>query len=785
MSATGRCASCHRQVPLRSRNVQGRICSNCASIRYSGTCSRCGEHRRFAGVDPSGGRWCERCRGRQRRDDADHARCTAVVAAVARVEPDLEQAAVVAALNRAAISRRARRALAEHLDGHPRALIDGPTSTVQVLDRLVTELVAVGATRIVTIHPTCSRCGQRRRAHYGAHREQRLCSTCYMQVAQRRCAGCGQTARPHRREDDGPICVRCDRRRARQRQLEQLTGAIAQALAPAVGALDPGLLAGVLGRVASSPYRRRLLLQTLDGGAQPGRIATVDPLAARLAIELRAAGVELAPPVCSDCDGPAEPLNTYDGDIRCGACAKICPQCRRPTREPNAPRCRRCRPDPDRPIGTCRDCHNDDRRLDTNRRCRPCREHHNHRCGACDQTGPLTATDEGWRCHRCALAAELDQLLAGNRTFERLRTAILAADNPEIIRDWLARPQITRLLTSLAAGELPLEHATLDHDVDAAGSEHLRALLVAAGLLPDTDRTVERFHTAATSLVATIDDPADRTIVRAWLTWKVLPRLRHRVEQGRSVQHSGPNARYALIGVTRLLAQLHTAGRTLTSCTQTDLDTWFTRPTGSAAARPFLQWARDHGHLPSGLDIPPGRTTNPAPPGGDRRTLARRLLTDEHLAADDRVAGALVVFYAQPITRIVTLTTNDLTTHADGTATITLGGTPVELIEPFATLARQLPITRTNGVADQLPGPWLFPGRRAGRPLSPEALGNRLRRHGIQPRLSRTTALSQLVLEIPPAVLAELVGVAPATAARWAAITGSNWAAYAPSRTPT
>jgi hypothetical protein len=783
VSAPGRCAACHRQVRLRYRTDDGRICSNCAANRNSATCSRCGEHRRIAGIDPAGGRWCERCRGRQRRDDTDDAHRTAIVAAVTRVEPHLQETAVAAALGRAATSRRARRALAEHLDRHPRALIEGPTSTLQVLDRFVAELTTAGTTTIRTIHPVCAGCGQHRRAHYGAHHDACLCSSCYSQAARPVCVGCGQSARPYRREDDGPLCVRCERRRGRERQLEQLTAAIARQLTPAVGDLEPSMLGEVLDRVASSPYRRRTLLQALAGETQPGSIATTDPLAARLATELRAAGVELAPPVCSDCDGPAEPLNTYRGIIRCGSCAKICPQCRRSTKEPHAPRCRRCRLDPARPIGTCRDCRNDDRRLDPQRRCRTCRERQNHRCRACEKIGPLTLTGDGWRCHRCALSGELDRLLAGNDRFARLRTAMLAADNPALVRGWLARPAITGLLARLAAGELPLEHTSLNDLPDTSGIEHLRGLLVAAGLLDDTDRTIERFQSAATSQLATIHDPADRTIVRAWLTWRVLPRLRRRVEGALSVQHSGPNARYALLGVTRLLAQLHTAGRTLSDCTQADVDAWFARPTGSSHARPFLLWARDHGHLPKSLHIPPGRSTSPAPPGGDRQALARGLLTDEHIAPDDRVAGALVVFYAQPVTRIVALTQDDLAERDDGTLTITLAGMPIELIEPFATLARQLPITRTNGVADQLPTRWLFPGKRAGRPINPDSLGRRLRDLGIPPRLSRTTALSQLAIDIPPAVLAELVGIAPGTAARWAAITGSNWAAYAASRT--
>ena len=78
------------------------------------------------------------------------------------------------------------------------------------------------------------------------------------------------------------------------------------------------------------------------------------------------------------------------------------------------------------------------------------------------------------------------------------------------------------------------------------------------------------------------------------------------------------------------------------------------------------------------------------------------------------------------------------------------GGTPVPIHEPFATLITQLPARRTNGVADQIGSPWLFPGRHAGRPAGPLILASRLRTLGISPAAMRNTARAQLAAEIPP-----------------------------------
>ena len=99
--------------------------------------------------------------------------------------------------------------------------------------------------------------------------------------------------------------------------------------------------------------------------------------------------------------------------------------------------------------------------------------------------------------------------------------------------------------------------------------------------------------------------------------------------------------------------------------------------------------------------------------------------------------------------------------------------------EPFAALIRQLPLRRTHGPADQIASRWLFPGRHAGQPLGAVVLGNRMRAIGVESRNMRNSARAQLVTQIPPAVLGQLIAINPTTASRWATITNSNWNAYA------
>ena len=203
---------------------------------------------------------------------------------------------------------------------------------------------------------------------------------------------------------------------------------------------------------------------------------------------------------------------------------------------------------------------------------------------------------------------------------------------------------------------------------------------------------------------------------------------------GKSMAHSANNARRALHSVAELLDGLHRRGLNLQSATQADIDSWFAQP-GAACwlARPFLAWAHQRRHLSRQIQLPPTpAATQPATDDTARWEIARRLVNDNALAGDDRVAAALVVLYGQPLSRIVRLTTDHIHTGSDGTVTVDLDGRQMPIHEPFATLIRQLPLRRTHGPADQIASRWLFPGRHAGQPLGAVVLGNRMRAIGVE-----------------------------------------------------
>jgi hypothetical protein len=172
----------------------------------------------------------------------------------------------------------------------------------------------------------------------------------------------------------------------------------------------------------------------------------------------------------------------------------------------------------------------------------------------------------------------------------------------------------------------------------------------------------------------------------------------------------------------------------------------------------------------------PRRATQGALPDVDdeeRWAIARRLVTDDTIPTADRVAGALVVLYAQPLARIARLTPSDLHRRPDATTMLILDGNLVPIHEPIAGLIERLPARRHNGVTEQLASPWLFPGNHAGRPIPPTPSANDSVPSGSNPEPCSATR-AQLAAEIPPAMLGEIIGVSATTATRWAALTAGN-----------
>lgn len=121
--------------------------------------------------------------------------------------------------------------------------------------------------------------------------------------------------------------------------------------------------------------------------------------------------------------------------------------------------------------------------------------------------------------------------------------------------------------------------------------------------------------------------------------------------------------------------------------------------------------------------------------------------------------------------------TGQVDTTDDDQVLVTFDREPIEMPPVLDDPIRQHLRRRGNASYASRHNGWLFPGGIPGRPLQTENIRAQLVELGIKPANNRKAALFQLAATIPAPVHADLVGISPDTAMRWAALTSRSWSA--------
>jgi hypothetical protein len=407
-------------------------------------------------------------------------------------------------------------------------------------------------------------------------------------------------------------------------------------------------------------------------------------------------------------------------------------------------------------------------------------------CDRCGFEGLLLA---GRLCERCTLASKLTVALDDgtghiSTALTPLFDAVTAMAKPQAGLDWLSNnPQVSQLLTGLATGQIELTHQALAALPNWRTVAYLRDLLMACGALPAIDKQVLHFETWLHRRLAGLGGQPDTAILRQYALWHQLARMRRNAQARPLPASTAKSAMAQFNSAARLCAWLHDRGQALAGATQADIDAWHAaaRPGARQPAHAFLAWAMKTGHMPRRA-LPPLRPSQggPALTAAVRLDLLRRALTDDQAPLRTRAGACLLLLFAQPVTRIVRLTIDDITDQ-DGQLLLRLGDPPVPVPEPFAGLLLKLTASRQNtNTATNPASRWLFPGRRAGQPLHPDTLWTTLRQFGIPAAAARTAALRDLVHQAPVPVIAQALGYGHLAAHRHATQAGQTWARYAP-----
>ncbi|MCX4581214.1 site-specific integrase [Streptomyces sp. NBC_01571] len=670
-------------------------------------------------------------------------------------------------------ARAGRRSLAQALHDDPSLLRTGQPPAPYCVAKLLMSLHDAGAQDVAL--PRCGECGRACR-YVGSSTGGRWgCSPCFDKPAI--CAGCHEERRVVSRDRNGePRCQNCPDTDGDP--IRELTELITN-LDPA---LDADAILTALGCATVRPAGQRRLAWAVV--ARPELLTGAGyeaptPAALRFIDELVAAGAtKVVRPACPRCYGVKALSKLLEGKRICRACfarhaAVPCSGCGA-VREPAT------RDSEGRPL--CPNCMI--RQPDNLEECVGCRRRMPVANRVCTTTWQLSPRP----CQRCVLDQQVRDLL-GNATgalrpeLAPFREALTSAERPDVAIAWVSRSKARDLLERIGRDERPVTHEVLDELPPGKVLAHLRSVLVATGTLPPRDERLIALEKWIAETVQARTDLAERRILHGYAVWHHMRRLRRRLGEGHATRLQDLNVRCHVTAADSFLTWLNSEGLTLGTCTQPDLERWMADATVSYRDETghFVRWSVQHRHA-RGLTYGTLRWTGPQGviDSEKRWADARRLLNDDTLPTPDRVAGLLLILYAQKIATISQLTVDDV--HIDGdTVSITFGTSPVVLPTPLASLVRELVTTRRGkakiGTPDDVP--WLFPGGHPGLPLTDSQIGKRLHRIGIRPKQDRSTALFTLATEVPAAILARMLGVHIKVAVQWQQASAGDWAAYA------
>lgn len=736
--------------------------------------------------------------------------------------PEVDAQTVRAAVEDAAGSRLAAAQLGHYLETASSLLDTASSSVPLVVIRLAHRLHPAAPERIML--PTCAGCGRALEKLPTVTEDGRLCHTCTTRGYQPRCATCGKTTKL--KGTDGAWQCRACRGRA-HRSTERAGRRLPKEACAKCGNVrwilkrteDGGGLCG-----SCNPYRPPKKQCIACGRERPVHARTPDgPVCGschkRPAHECGVCGTvgklyrrERAgePAVCPACH--QKPKTICEGCGKLRTCARnrarggvsICATCR--TREIECVRCGRLRPfAANLPLGevcggcysvirrqitACPRCGRDElmiaRGTDGTPMCGPCAGRAaDYSCARCGKVALKGAG--GALCYGCSASDRINTLLAQYAGADRdqVAAAIVGGRSGEAVWQYLEPgAPAAQLIEHLVATGKPISHALLDAEAPSPAVHRLRALLMHAGVLPERADHLERIVPWMQALLAeqpaTIAQP-----IETWMRWRVLRRARRRTEHRPFTPAAAHAVRSQVRATLRFLTWLDAQQETLATLTQPILERWLTRDGGASAdeVRDFLTWAQGRGLTGElAVPIPAPREALTALEEDERREHLRRALTDEDLPLDLRTGAALMLLYGLTFSRIQQLRRDEVEQRPDGLhlALDRCEGHRLRLAEPVGhLLARHL--ESTAGAQSE----WVFPGSVPGQPVS-EGLRQRLRRADF-PHLARARAAALITLleDVPPPVLASLLGLHPATAERWARYAQPDWTAYLDARAVT
>ena len=638
-----------------------------------------------------------------------------IVRACKKELPELPDSMIISAATSAG-GRQARGQFARELAAKPDLLTSGRSDASPTAYRLMKELRAQGFENIQL--PRCSTCGRTQNLPHKDGNGGKRCGRCNRRATTPDCTACGEVRRSGYRIIDGaPYCTRCWKQDPRSHET----------------CASCGNLGTIVGRKDNRPVCKKCYSSPPVTCAHCGDIRP-------------AAAQNDGQPLCKKCH-----QSLHRKPRTCSRCGKyrITPYLRE-----DGPICPSCANQYDQ--GTCADCGNDQRAL------------HGNYCSIClaPRLLRILISDEDNMPHPQLLTLE--------------RYLLRNENNADAVISWIRRSPMARLVHDMATHRTPISLRAVAQHPATGATGYFAALLMESGVVPTENFDRIRLEVWQEEYFATLPNPANRSLLKQYAAWIVNPRfteVAHLSTKDESLRHRGSKAH--LIAVCDFLGTLDDLNLDLGTIPQRIFDDYVARHgrTGKQLT-PFIRWARSRGmthlhseYLRSYLADPTGSGAT----DDQRWAWVKQLLADEDIGLSSRVGGLLAIIYGTALTRIVSLRREAVTFDGDSTY-LSLGTEPIKLPDAVGALLRQLLDSAPTGFHDD--NTWIFKGQRPGRHVTTAALRLPLTKRGINIRAAKNVALLTLARDLPPSVLADLLGISIDAAERWSAHSGHDWTDY-------
>ncbi|WP_238963736.1 hypothetical protein KN248_008145 [Mycobacterium paraintracellulare] len=382
----------------------------------------------------------------------------------------------------------------------------------------------------------------------------------------------------------------------------------------------------------------------------------------------------------------------------------------------------------------------------------------------CDNCGREAERLRGGNCARCLVTQQLELLLKPHSPpdmrIKRLIVELAAVPRPESILTWMRNVDTANLLAQIGTRELQLSHAAFDALPPSRNVEHLREMLVHHRMMPSRgDPIMFRFEIWVGQQLKSLEaTPAIRVPIEQYTHWHHLRRLREPSQRPRNMDNATRFAKQQITEATKFLRWLLDEHRTvIANLRQEHIDSYLSEgPTTRTAVLNFIRWRAAAGIGERFKTHYRSAATTPLMTSAQRLALIKTTIEADHTVLSARIAALILLLYGVPVSRIAKLTVADIESSAAGTS-IKVGVLAAPIPRALLPIFHGYLAARQRGTMNH-GSPWLFPGLNAGQHTTEQVLMHQLRRLGIDIKAARNGALHDLIKEIDPASLADLLG---------------------------